>query len=72
VTLPSLVYNTGENSLSLRWPDWAGNWQLYFATNLMPPIAWSPVTNPISSSNGEFVTDLPYRFRAEYFRLIGQ
>lgn len=69
LTLPALTYNLGTNSLTLHWPDWAGNWQLYSTTNLTPPVAWGLVTNSIGSSNGEFVANLPFRFTIEFFRL---
>ena len=69
ISLPVLAYSNGTDSLTLRWPDWAEDWQVYSATNLTPSIVWLPVTNSVSSSNGEFVVTLPFRFNAEFFRL---
>jgi hypothetical protein len=72
ISLPTMSYSTGVNSLELRWPGWASGWQLYAATDLNPPIAWTPVTNSISSSNGEFFVELPYSRATEFFNLISQ
>jgi len=68
--LPLLGFNANENSLTLSWPDWANDWLLRSATNLTPPITWSPVTNSISSANGQFSVNLPFRGNAEFFRLV--
>jgi hypothetical protein len=69
ISLPTLTFSDDANSLSLRWPSWAADWELYSTTNLNPPIIWSPVTNSISSSNGEFIIHLPSLRSAEFFRL---
>jgi hypothetical protein len=71
IALPSLEFNVDSGSLSLQWPDWATNWQLYSTTNLSPPVTWSPVTNTVSSSNGDFHVVLPFSGSEEFFRLVG-
>jgi hypothetical protein len=39
------------------------------ATNLTPPVIWSPVTNTPVSSNGQLIASLPFRHGVEFFRL---
>jgi hypothetical protein len=69
LTVPTLAANMGAGSLSLSWPDWANDWQLSSATNLAPPVVWSPVTNSPTRSNGFLSVSLPLRFSSEFFRL---
>jgi hypothetical protein len=74
LALPVLAANmdagTGAGPLSLRWPDWANDWQLWSATNLTSPVVWSPVTNSPAQSNGFFNVIIPIRLNAEFFRLV--
>jgi hypothetical protein len=57
----------------LSWPASASGFQLYTATNLAPPLAWSLVTNQPASSNGTLILTLPAAgATAQFFRLIGQ
>jgi hypothetical protein len=42
---------------------------LWSATNLTLPVAWSLVTNVISSTNGQFMAFLPIGPGACFFRL---
>lgn len=67
--LPALSVSASSNSITLAWPDWASDWLLRSATNLTPPIMWSLVTNTPTSSNGQFIANLPFRFTTEFFRL---
>jgi hypothetical protein len=67
---PVLAANAGSGSLTLTWPDWADDWLLFSATNLIPPVVWSPVTNSVTSSNGFFYVNLPLRYAVEFFRLV--
>jgi hypothetical protein len=64
--------NAGSKSLTIDWPATAGGWQLCYATNLNPPIAWQPVTNTIASNNMELSVTVPADSVAKYFRLVGQ
>jgi hypothetical protein len=59
----------GGRTLTLQWPGWAANWQLYAATNLLSPIVWLPVTNAVGSSNGLFNVSVPVGLVNQYFRL---
>jgi hypothetical protein len=66
------VQASGANPFVLSWPASAG-FQLYSATNLAPPVAWSPVTNPATASNGTvFLTMPPTNATAQFFRLMAR
>jgi hypothetical protein len=67
--LPALGILPGQSSLRLTWPGWANDWELYFTLNLTPPIIWSPVTNTVTNTNGQFVVELPLGSDAGFFRL---
>ncbi|MDB6063800.1 MAG: glycoside hydrolase family 2 [Pedosphaera sp.] len=67
--LPTLSVNVSPGSLNLLWPGWASDWMLLSATNLVPPIVWSHVTNMIASTNGQFIVSLPSNSGVEFFRL---
>jgi len=49
---PGLSLGSSTNKLSLSWPAWASDYGASFTTNLVPPIAWVAVTNPVTSTNG--------------------
>ena len=67
--LPRLGFGLSGGLLAVSWPAWATDWRLWSATNLAAPIAWSLVTNAISSSNGQFSAWLPIGSGACFFRL---
>jgi fibronectin type 3 domain-containing protein len=49
--LPALnIVSPDGATIMLSWPSWA-NWNLYYTTDLTPPIAWLPVTNSVTSTN---------------------
>jgi hypothetical protein len=67
--LPALGLNAGAGALGLNWPGWADDWVLYSATNLTPPVVWTPVTNAVGSNGGQFNVSVPLAAPAQYFRL---
>ena len=67
--LPALGLSASANTLTLNWPTWANDWSLYAATNLTPPVIWSPVTNAVSS-NSQFQVSLPFNAPLRFFRLV--
>jgi hypothetical protein len=69
LSLPSLGVRLNANSLIISWPDWASDWVLSSATNLSPLVVWSPVTNSIGNTNGQFSVTLPLRKNVEFFHL---
>ncbi|MBN2162776.1 MAG: hypothetical protein JXR25_15270 [Pontiellaceae bacterium] len=66
--LPSLALEM-NGMLSVNWPEWAAGWDLYAATNLNPPIIWSPVAEPVVFSNGLKSVHLPFDSKTMFFRL---
>jgi hypothetical protein len=71
LSLPALGMNLNAttNALAINWPGWANDWTLYGATNLTPPVIWSPVTNAIGSNNGVFNVTLPLDSDSHFYRL---
>jgi hypothetical protein len=64
---------SSAHQLVLSWPSPSPGFQLYVATNLAPPVAWSLVTNPAAGSNGAFYLTLPAtNATAQFFRLMAQ
>jgi hypothetical protein len=61
--------SAGANAISIVWPAWASDWQLYYATNLVPPVIWFPATNAVGSNNGQFTVTLPASDGPRFFRL---
>ena len=49
--LPSLGLGVAGTNVLLTWPAWAGVMQVFHATNLAPPIAWTLLTNTPATSN---------------------
>jgi hypothetical protein len=71
VGLPTLGASIQGGILSLTWPAQNSGWVLYSATNLTPPITWLPVTNLMTSNNGNYNLLLPAtNGPQEFFRLI--
>jgi hypothetical protein len=67
--LPALGVSVNVNTMSISWPGWANDWSLYAATNLTPPVVWTPVTNLANSNNGVFNMTLPVGAGNQFFRL---
>jgi hypothetical protein len=67
--LPALVESVSGNSMSIQWPAWANNWQLYCATNLTPPVAWSAVTAGIYTNGNQMGVTVSASNTACFFRL---
>jgi hypothetical protein len=62
----------GANSgaLAFTWPQEASYFSLYTATNLAPPVVWTPLTNaPVLLSNEWRVTLLAATNSQRFFRL---
>ncbi len=74
VSLPlpvlGMSVNIDANALSITWPTWAGDWGLYCATNLTPPVTWLPVTDGITTNGGVFNINIPTTNGACYYRLL--
>jgi hypothetical protein len=49
----------GQNILTLRWPTNTGAFSLYYTANLMPPIAWTWVSNSPALVGNQWTLTLP-------------
>lgn len=67
---PSLGVTLGASALVVNWPEWASGWELVSATNLLPPVAWMPVTSSITTNNGQVSATLPFGFGNRFFKLL--
>lgn len=63
------IASPGPGAVSLSWPQWASSLVLYSTTNLNPPVAWSPVTGALVSSNGTITLSLPLTNSSRFYRL---
>jgi hypothetical protein len=70
LSLPALGTSMSPNALTLSWPAWANDWILLGATNLTPPVIWSPVTNAAGSNNGVFNVTLPIGPANQFYQLV--
>ncbi len=67
---PTLTLATADSAtLTVSWPVWATDWNLYYATNLVPPISWLLVTNAVVNTNNQIITTLQLDADARFFRL---
>jgi len=63
------IADAGGGNLVLSWPSWAGGFQLYSTTNLTPPIAWSPATEPVVEEGPALTATIAGTNSARFFRL---
>jgi len=73
VFLPKPVVSIASpdaSGISVSWPSWASDWNLYYATNLVPPVSWLLVTNPVVSTNNQLNVTVPIGIGISFFRLI--
>jgi hypothetical protein len=65
------LQGSSANPLVISWPASATGYQLYCATNLTPPVAWSLVAAPALQSNGTYYLTMPATNAvAQFFRLM--
>src|SRR5207237_7280356 len=68
--LPTISLARTGPDLNLSWPTNSAGYNLYRATNLIPPVAWLRVTNPPALSNGQWTLRLtPLPTGASFYRL---
>ena len=63
------IASGGAGIVSLSWPQWASGLALYSATNLTPPVNWSPVTGTLANSNGIVTLSVPLTNVSCFYRL---
>jgi len=69
-TLPELSVASVQTGFSLAWPLRSTPFALDSATNLVPPVTWTLVTNHPTISNGTCTVMLPANSaRASFYRL---
>jgi alpha-mannosidase len=59
-------------NITLSWPAYAANYQLYATANLAAPVVWWPVTNAVSSQNGSNAVVVPAGTDQRFFQLHSQ
>jgi hypothetical protein len=71
---PSLsIQGSSATLFVIAWPAPSPGFQLYSATNLAPPVAWTLVTTAIAESNGTYCLFVsPTNASAQFFRLTGR
>ena len=55
--------------IKLSWPTWAQNCRLYSATNLVSPINWMLVTNPVTTAGTNDNLTIPIGADNRFFQL---
>jgi hypothetical protein len=60
---------SSDNPFMISWPASAGGYQLYSATNLVPPVTWTPVTPAAAETNGTFYLPILPTNAGQFFRL---
>ena len=69
VPLPTLsIQSQGSNAI-LSWPTNVGDWQLWSATNLLPPVGWQPWFGPRLTNGGLISTPVTPTNASRFFRL---
>jgi hypothetical protein len=67
------IQGSSANPFVISWPAPSPGYQLYSATNLAPPVAWSLVTTTAAESNGAYSLTVPTtNATAQFFRLMGR
>jgi hypothetical protein len=65
---PLTISLTGTNAV-VSWPLFASSYQLFSATNLTSPVAWSSVTNKSITNGPQISVMLPHIGKQTFFRL---
>ena len=63
------ITSAGAGMVNLSWPQWASGLALYSATNLAPPVSWSPVSGTSVNSNGMVTLSVPLTNANCFYRL---
>jgi hypothetical protein len=68
--LPTLqITSVGLGECRISWPAAAAGYTLERTTQLAPPAAWTPVTNPVESVGGTNRITITSTESAAYYRL---
>ncbi|HXC36726.1 MAG TPA: hypothetical protein VNV43_12675, partial [Candidatus Acidoferrales bacterium] len=63
------ITSSGAGMVTLSWPQWASSLALYSATNLAPPVSWSPVSSTPVNSNGLVTLSVSLTNASCFYRL---
>jgi hypothetical protein len=63
------ISRTNNNNIRVSWPISPTGFTLQSATNLVPPISWSPAGATVSVVNGQNVVSLPAGSGRQFLRL---
>ena len=70
VQVPQLTAGRSGNNLVISWPSTLFVFDLYSATNLVPPVIWGPVTNVVPGIvGGQSTVTIPIGSGNSFFRL---
>jgi O-glycosyl hydrolase len=69
---PMLTASAVSNGIAISWPGSPSNYVLEAATNLLPPVTWSPVANTPQPVGGLLTITVPSTSACQYFRLHQQ
>jgi hypothetical protein len=69
-TPPAMSIQVSGSSLEILWPSSATGLSLYGTTNLLPPVAWSSVTNPPVIQGDSWMVSIPIDGTNHFFRLM--
>lgn len=72
VPFPKLTVTASPQNVILSWPASASPLALNSATNLLPPVVWSPVTNAAINQGGTWTVGLPATGALRFFRLFAE
>lgn len=67
--LPFLSVSPDTNNVLVSWPSGFTNFTLNATSNLTPPVAWAPVTNPAQISGGTISLTVNANQPTRFFRL---
>jgi len=66
---PVLTVNPLGTNVVVSWPLYASAYQLFYATNLAPPVSWLSVTRKTVTNGIIISATIPHTGGAEFFRL---
>ena len=69
--LPVAAYNVSAAGIQFSWPSWSGEFGLYSAASLAPPVAWTLVA-PTAVSNGVATAQAAFSEGARFFEIRPQ
>ncbi len=73
IDAPAIQINGSiSNSLAISWPSSPSSFALVTASNLQPPVVWTPVTNSITVTNGSNCASIFSAGKNAFFQLMRQ